>query len=250
MTDFREIFIGFDPKEEEAYKVCEYSIRKRASCPVEVKPVIMSEMIGHELYNRPTSIRDGVMFDDISGAPMSTEFAITRFLVPKIAKTQFPLFMDSDMLVMDDIAKVWDGITAQKALFCVKHNHVVVEGSAKMEGQVQTNYPRKNWSSFCVWNARHPANAALTLDRINTMTGRYLHCFNWLPDDLIGELDRGWNWLEGYQENDFPIHNIHFTRGGPWFPGCQDVEYADVWLREQDAMNGITKPRKRTKVEK
>jgi hypothetical protein len=27
---------------------------------------------------------------------------------------------------------------------------------------------------------------------------------------------------------------IHFTRGGPWFDGWQDVDYAELWIAERD----------------
>jgi hypothetical protein len=47
---------------------------------------VLDELRDADLYRRPTSTRDGRMFDDISGFPMATEFAISRFLVPHIAE--------------------------------------------------------------------------------------------------------------------------------------------------------------------
>jgi hypothetical protein len=47
----------------------------------------------------------------------------------------------------------------------------------------------------------------------------------------LGELPLTFNYLEGWnnkaQEPD-PVC-VHMTRGGPWFPGYQNVEYADEW---------------------
>jgi hypothetical protein len=79
----------------------------------------------------------------------------------------------------------------------VKHDHQPTE-HWKMDGQFQTRYHRKNWSSVCLFNCDHPANKALTVDLVNSAPGRDLHAFSWLADDLIGELPPEWNWLVGH----------------------------------------------------
>ena len=105
-----------------------------------------------------------------------------------------------------------------------------------MDGQKQTIYPRKNWSSFIVFNCSHPSTKKLTLETVNNESGAYLHQFKWCEDNEIGSLDERWNWLEGWTSN----HNsnkpfaVHYTRGGPWFSEWQDVEFAEEWNNERD----------------
>ncbi len=233
----REIFIGHDAREQAAYDVCEYSIRKRASCDVKITALKSADLIAQGLYSRPVEIRDGIMYDTISQAPQSTDFANTRWLTPFLAKNQWSLFMDSDMLIMDDIDNLFELCDDRYAVMCVKHSYEP-EFTEKMDGQIQTQYPRKNWSSFVLFNKLHPANQRLTSRLINSMPGKHLHAFCWLDDNEIGALPEEWNWLEGHSKASSPISNIHFTRGGPWFPQCQDVGYADIWLRERDNMLG------------
>ena len=104
-----------------------------------------------------------------------------------------------------------------------------------MDGKQQTIYPRKNWSSFIVFNCSHPANKKLTIDLVNSESGSYLHQFKWLEDNEIGDLDERWNWLEGWTSKHNSKHPfaIHYTRGGPWFDEWGDVEYADLWNQEK-----------------
>mgnify|MGYP001565116742 CR=1 FL=1 len=174
------------------------------------------------------------MWDDISDAPMSTSFAISRFLTPVLAKAAFrtgwALFMDSDVLARDDIDDLFAECDSTKAVMCVQHNHVVPEG-IKMDNQLQTLYRRKNWSSVAAYNLGHPSNRKLTVNLINTVPGRDLHAFSWLEDDEIGALDASWNYLVGFtklHESNQP-KLVHHTEGGPWLPNYQDVEFAAEW---------------------
>ena len=70
---------------------------------------------------------------------------------------------------------------------------------------------------------------------VNREGGAFLHRFQWLDDSQIGELEASWNWLEGWTKNvsELEPKAIHYTRGGPWFDNCQDVDYADLWIAER-----------------
>ena len=57
-----------------------------------------------------------------------------------------------------------------KAVVCVQHDYKPKEGT-KMDGQVQTVYPRKNWSSMVLWNCEHPKNKLLTPELLNEKDG-------------------------------------------------------------------------------
>ncbi len=235
-----EVFVGWDPRELDAYEVCEHSLASRATCEIHIQPVILDDLRNEGLYTRKTEIRDGRLWDTTSEAPMSTEFAISRFFVPLLArrmgKTGWALFCDCDFLWLKDIADLTKQFDARKALCCVQHNYQAVEGT-KMDGQVQQNYARKNWSSLMAFNLAHPSNGKLDLQLLNSVPGRDLHRFCWLSDDEIGSLSPDWNWLEGtYKVSELAPSAVHFTRGGPWMDGWTDVDFADNWIAEKRSL--------------
>ena len=55
------------------------------------------------------------------------------------------------MLFLDDPAKLFALADDQFAVMVVKHDHQPTE-TTKMDGQLQTVYARKNWSSVILWN--------------------------------------------------------------------------------------------------
>ena len=217
-------FIGYDAKEDIAYRVCKYSLLKRSSTKVKVMSLKLDELIFRNLYTRT--------IDPLA----STQFTYSRFLVPKLMNySGWAVFCDCDFIFLDDVSNLINGLDNNKAVYCVHHDYTPKE-KHKMDGQKQTIYPRKNWSSFIVFNCSHPSTKKLTVETVNNETGAYLHQFKWCKDEEIGSLDERWNWLEGWTSN----HNtsspyaVHFTRGGPWFSEWQDVEYADEWNKERD----------------
>lgn len=138
------------------------------------------------------------------------------------------------MIFTNDIKKLFDKCDPSKAVMVVKHYHEVPKDGLKMDGRVQQNYYRKNWSSFVLWNCGHPANKDLTSERVNYMKGSDLHSFNWLTDDLIGALSFNYNYISGISPilSDKPSV-VHYTEGGPWFDECKHVPYADWWDDER-----------------
>lgn len=222
----RSIYVGWDPREAEAYDVCEFAIRRHASEQVAVEALRLDELRQRGLYWRAED------------ATASTEFTYSRFLVPHLMDySGWALFLDCDFLITADIAEVFGLADERYAVLCVHHDHRPTE-TTKMDGVQQTVYPRKNWSSFVLWNCGHPANRQLTPQIANSETGAFLHRFQWLDDELIGEIPVDWNWLEGWNEpfEGRPPKGIHFTRGGPWFENYQDVEYADLWRLERSRL--------------
>jgi hypothetical protein len=224
------IWIGFDAREAAAFAVARETAARRTTQPIPIRGIILDEMREAGLYTRPTSRRDGRLWDDISDAPMATEFAISRFLTPHLAKEGHALFFDADMLVRGSVTPAFDYARAHPefAVLCVKHDFAPPEG-VKMDGQLQTLYARKNWSSVMLFNCEHPANRKLTVELINTVPGRDLHRFCWLEDHEIGELPPEWNYLVGHSRMDGEPRIVHFTDGIPMMPGYEQAAYADEW---------------------
>ncbi len=217
-----KIFIGWDSRETEAYKVCVKSLKKYASQELDITPIVKDTLIETGEYYRPQPEAGSV------------EFTYTRFLVPYLANYDgWALFIDCDFLFTRDVSELFDMTNDKYALMCAKHDYVP-KNSIKMDGQKQVSYPRKNWSSCILWNCGHPANIILNPDVVSKESGAFLHRFYWLPDESIGDIPLEWNWLEGeYDKPDTPPAAIHFTNGGPWFENYQNTDYADLWRSYQ-----------------
>ena len=225
------IWIGYDPREAAAFAVARASIRRHATIPIPIHGLVLDDLRAKGLYTRPHEQRGCQLWDVISDAPCATEFSNSRFLVPHLAGSGWAVFMDCDMLVRANIRELFDLCDPAKAVMVVKHNHQPPEG-VKMDGQMQTRYARKNWSSVIAFNASHPANQALTVEMINSLPGRDLHRFCWLEDDLIGDLPVEWNWLAGHSDQSINPKIVHHTEGSPCLPGYEDAPYADEWRAE------------------
>jgi len=217
------VYVGWDSREDIAYQVCSQSIfaNSRKSENIEIIPLKQKDLREAEKYWRDE--------DKLA----STEFTFTRFLIPELTDFDgWALFIDCDFLFLTDIQKLFNSANDRYAVMCAQHDYTPKEGT-KMDGQTQTVYPRKNWSSMMLFNCGHPSNKKLTKELVNDpkTTGQYLHRFSWLDDSEIGELGKEWNWLvDWYEEtdNDKP-KAIHFTEGGPWFENYRNCEFSDLW---------------------
>lgn len=234
------IYIGFDPREAAAFAVAKHSIRRHLNTPIPIHGLVLDDLRHKGLYRREMVRRGGQLWDVISEAPCSTEFSISRFLAPVIARARiaeprapaWALFVDGDMMALKNLSRLFDLANERFAVMCVKHQHEPLQ-TLKMDNQIQTIYPRKNWSSVTLWNLRHPANAALTTDLVNTLPGRDLHAFCWLSDDQIGEIPATWNWFANYgRPDDGDPGLVHFTEGTPDMHGYEDAPFAEEWRKE------------------
>lgn len=232
------IFIGWDSREPVAAEVCSYSIKKRTNSQLSIHYLKHRDLRQRGLFARPWRIESitGNYVDDIDTRPFSTEFSHTRFLVPKLMNyTGWALFMDSDMIVLSDIKKLFDLCDDKYAVMCVKHTHIPLANAVKMDAREQMRYHRKNWSSFVLWNCGHPANLALSPEKVSFKSGGWLHAFSWLADNQIGDLPFSYNYIAGVSPKYSGMPDVvHYTEGGPWFPECEKVAYAGTWMEEYE----------------
>ena len=225
-----KVFVGYDTREDIAYQVCKHSLESRNS-NVEVRPLKQTELREQGWYTRP--------IDKLA----STEFTFTRFLVPELSNFDgWALFCDSDIIFIEDIKELFDQADDKYAVMCAQHDYTPKEG-IKMDGQTQTVYPRKNWSSVVLFNCGHPSNRKLDLKLVNNtlITGAYLHRFSWLDDSEIGQISHEWNWLTDWYEEgkDGTPKALHYTEGGPWFENYRNCDWHLTWKKElQEMMNG------------
>ena len=220
-----KIFIGYDPREKIAYHTLVQSIIENSSEPVSITPIAKNHL--GNIYKRTRSVKE------------STEFSLTRFLTPCLSGFEgWSIFMDCDMIVTSDIKTLWDLKDDQYAVMCVKHDYTP-SSERKFLDQIQTAYPKKNWSSVMLFN--NAKCTSLTPEVVQHEDGLFLHQFIWLAtEELIGELPHTWNFLVGEEEklNNGKIPDlIHYTLGGPYFEDYKGCDYEEVWKLYQTKMN-------------
>lgn len=216
-----DVYIGWDSREQDAFRVVCESMFEKTKTPINIYPL------------QQTWLREAGHYWRSPDPLSSTEFSFTRFLTPYLNEYKgWALFCDCDFLFRRDIAKLFALCDDRYALMCVKHDYRPKE-EYKMDQQRQRQYERKNWSSLMLINCAHDQIKKLSPYTVNTQSGLHLHQFQWLTDDAIGELPMEWNYLEGWHtaENCPDPAAVHFTRGGPWLPNYQNVEYANEWKR-------------------
>lgn len=222
------VWIGWDARDEHACQVTEASLQHHSSIPLDVRRLMLQPLRAAGRYTRPTEVLatgDQVrIWDEISGAPMSTSHAIARFLPIAWRNPGWQLFVDGDLLFRADVAELFALADDRYALMVVKRG-AMPHAVSKKAGHAQDPYDRKNWSSVMLINGSHAANARLTEADVNRLPGRYLHRFCWLADEEIGPLPAAWNHLAGIDEP----KAVHFTLGTPDLPGYEQAPFADEW---------------------
>lgn len=222
-----KVFIGFDrPNRIPTYALTD-SILENTSIPVEF--MFIHKGMLKDVFTRPKGPYD------------STEFSVSRFLVPYLSDYKgWSLFIDNDMLVEGDFAELAAMMSGDYTVKCTKHNQVV-EQETKFLGEKQTSYNMKNWTSVMMFNNERCKK--LTPEYVNTVSGLDLHQFKWLDDidSEIGDIPLEWNYLCDVksigQENITAPKLIHYTEGGPYFQATPDCELAENWLKVYERIN-------------
>jgi len=223
MHELVRIAIGVDYREVPGYHAASHSILRRSSIPVSFIPIALNNL-------------EGLMWRQRSST-QSTEFSFSRFLAPYLCGYKgWVLFIDSDVIVLEDIAKLWALRDDKYAVMCVKHDHNPTNAT-KFLGEKQTQYEKKNWSSVMLMNCEKCT--ALTPEYINAATGLELHRFHWLEGDHeIGEIPANWNHLVGYSEGELKGQSLlHWTEGTPCWDDCKDAKWSGVFHDEVENMN-------------
>lgn len=193
-----KIFIGYDPRQPVSYNVLQHSILRHSSRPVSITPLVIKTL--------PIQ-RRGL-----------TPFTFSRFLVPYLCDyTGWALFLDIDMLLLDDVSKVFKLADDKYAAMVSKNEH-------KFE-----------WASAILFNCAHPANAVLTPEFVET--AEKLHAIQWMDESLVGDLPREWNHLVGYDKPRDDAKLVHYTQGVPAWPETDKCEYAEQWRFERNMCN-------------
>ena len=224
MSKLLNIFVGFDQKEAVAYHTFVQSIIENSSIPLSITPLAENNL---DHYSEKHT--DG-----------TNKFTYSRFLVPYLMDFKgWAIFADGDMVCLSDLRELKQFFDPNIAVSVVKHNYKT-KYKTKYFGQKNEDYPRKNWSSVIVWNCQHPKNKILTPDFISQKEGSFLHRFNWLKDEEIGELPKSWNWLAMEYEEKKDLDLIHYTLGTPCFKEYSNKPLSEFWKTSyQNLLNGM-----------
>lgn len=222
MKEVLNVYIGFDTRnygQTLAYEGCKRSILAKLN----------NDKYDVNIYqlNLHTLTEAGLMTRPIDPLA-STEFTYTRFLVPFLNDYKGKaLFCDSDFIWDCCISEAFDYLKEGHAVACVQHDYTPSK-SLKMDGRAQTVYPRKNWSSLMAWDCSHPSSQKLTVETVNKESPAWLHRMLWASDEEIDSIPYQYNYLVNtYNTDDAKAY--HYTDGGPWHPGYEEVQYGDKW---------------------
>ena len=187
------IFIGIDERQPIAYHVLVSSIQCRASKPVAITPLILDQL--------PIK-RRGL-----------TSFTFSRYLVPYLCNYEGQaLFIDSDMLLLGDVAELFDSQSGSSV------DIVPFAGNFAFERP-----------SVMLFNCAECRD--LTPELIETGNPQD---FSWAKS--IGHLSADWNHLVGYAPYNPDAKLIHYTQGIPGYKECRRCDYAQEWFDEKEVM--------------
>jgi hypothetical protein len=224
-----KVYVGWDPRDELAFRACVSSLLAHSSIPLTIIPLKEYDIRRKGYYRRDYWVeQSGQMVDNADGRPFSTQFSFSRFLVPVIEKALgWTVFCDADFLWRDDIAKMVALFDDSKSLMCVKHTYEPLE-KEKFDHMSQARYYRKNWSSLMAFNI---PKCKIDKETVNKATGQFLHGMQWLDNNEIGGLPDAWNCLEGWSQNhSADISAFHYTRGTPDMLG-DHLPHSQEWWK-------------------
>lgn len=190
------IFIGVDERQWIAYHILSSSIIRRTSKPVSITPIIIDQL--------PIK-RRGL-----------TGFTFARYLPPYLCNYEGrSLFLDSDMLVLGDIAELFE-LPNEEAVSVV---------------------PFLNNFTF-----ERPSVMLFNNEKCKNLTPEYIDDESSSPQSLewaesVGDLPSGWNHLVGYAPPEDNVKLVHYTQGVPGYKECRHCEYAEEWFIEREMMN-------------
>lgn len=201
------VFIGVEKSKYIDFEVLCKSIIMNTNSLVNFVPLITDNI---KEYNRPYKNQ-------------STSFTFSRFLVPYLSNYEgWSIFMDSDMLFVEDINNLWTLRNDEYDVMVVKHSYIP-KYDTKFFNNPQTNYKMKNWSSLMLFN--NSKCKMLSANYVNNSSFEQLHQFHWTTN--IGELDKKWNYLVGEYEDEH-YSNLHFTYGTPRFSTINTI-FDEIW---------------------
>ena len=214
LIEHMRVYVGLDESQIVAARVLEYSIRKHASRPVRVIPML--DVPTPEPKDPENRGRTG--------------FSFSRFHIPKLAGYRGrALYVDADMQVFSDLAELWD----------------IPFGDRLVQVTRQDEPPEKWKGADWFKPGRQMSVMLLDCERLDWRIeeviagmdeGRYGYrdlmfdlCI--VPDERIGEdIPPEWNHLEHYEPGKTKLLHYTVVPTQPW--KANNNPLADIWQQE------------------
>ena len=212
--DTARIYVGTDRSQLLAVKVLEYSIKRHASIPVELTPMVDLAL------PEPKGPRQG----------KRTGFSFARFAIPELAGRQGrALYLDADMLVFKDVALLWR-IPFAGAKAIIQDDIPAHARHGRHKGGPPTRIKQSSVMLLdCAalgWDAR---KIIAGLDGQYTYEELVYHLCVLRPGEIRYAIPFEWNSLEYYEEGKTCL--IHYTdmHSQPWVSPENRNGY--LWIR-------------------
>lgn len=212
------LYVGYDPREAAGFHAFTHSVIEHCDPAPSIIPLSGDQADG------------------------TNAFTYERFRIPeRQAWAGWGLFMDGcDMLLQADLAELWALRDKTYAVQVVKHEYRTRHPKKYVGTELEAanaDYPRKNWSSVMLINCAHKAHFEARA-KLRENDGRFLHRFEWLKDEEIGELPIEWNWLADEHGENPGAKVLHWTAGIPGFYHYRNAPHAQLW---RDAVRQVTR---------
>lgn len=198
------IFVGTDSSQMLAVRVLEFSIKKYSSMSVELVPMCELPIpIPKDPQNRP-----------------KTGFSFSRFLIPSLCNYRGrAIYLDADMLVFDDISKLWDFPMGDANILCI--DQPSEKGRVRQYSVMLMNCENLRWDIHEIVKG---------LDEKLYDYRKLMYDFCLIPPEKVsGALPYEWNSLEFYEPKRTRL--IHYTDmpTQPWV--SYKNKYGDLWYQ-------------------
>jgi len=152
------VFIGYDPRQPIAYHIAAHSVMTRASQPVAVSPLILSQL--------PIT-RRGL-----------TAFTYSRFLVPYLSGFEGQsLFLDADVLCLADVIELLEPRRSRAPVHVVPHQRTFERPSVMLFD----NATCRQLTPAYVEDQRHPLFDLAWAGEIGALEARWNHLVGYDP---------------------------------------------------------------------
>jgi bisphosphoglycerate-dependent phosphoglycerate mutase family 1 len=216
-----QVIIGTQPNQYLAERVLEYSIRKSASKPVQIRRVHQDQ-------------------ESVGG----TRFGFVRFMVPSLCEFQGrAIYLDADQVVLGDIHELAEELQQPFAVGLVHKLEGTFAGKP-VEARNETSVMVLDCDQLSAWNPEKifdpvvPNGADLEAGQIHY---RDFMRLAWLDRASIQEIDSRWNHYNMVRSDTKLVHFSH-VREQPWKrPGHPFMRFWDRWLAETIAAGELSR---------
>jgi hypothetical protein len=206
------VFVGADESQMVAARVLEFSIRRHASRPVALTPMIdLPVPRPRDRRNRPR-----------------TTFSFYRFLIPGLCNHQGrALYLDADMLVFADLAELWDIPFGESKVLCTYQSDAPAQWTT-----TPFAHPGRQFSVMLLDCARLDWDIEKIVRGLDDGRYSYSELMSGLcvvpPGEIADAIPPDWNRLESYDPGKTRLLHYTVVPTQPW--RSTENPLRDLWM--------------------